>query len=74
MKTKLYETRFAVTETLQDGKERTIEKSVFSPMFRNGVHITESERVLKSIEILKEEHYYKIKYIGTRTKTILEIV
>lgn len=69
----LYQMIFSVTETLQNGKEKTHKKSVMSPRFRDGKHITESERVQKGIELLKSKHYYNIKYLETKCIEILWI-
>ena len=76
MRQNCYECIFRVTETLQNGKERTIKKSVLSPIFRtveNGkqLHITEAERAAKGSAILKEMHYYNIEYLETKCKTLI---
>ena len=71
MKKNYYELTFKVTETLQNGKERRVNKTVLSPIFRDGKFIIESERIEKGIMVLKEEHYYNIEYLGIKKKTIL---
>ena len=71
MKVKYYETVFKVTETLQNGKERQIKKSVLSPIFINGKHHIEIDRIRKAESALKEEHYYNIEYIETKTKELI---
>ena len=73
MKALCYETIFCVTETCNNGKERRIKKSVYSPRFRNGKHLTEQERISEGTFILKAEHYYNIEYLETKSKTILYI-
>lgn len=71
MRATVYECIFLVTETLQNGKERRIKKSVLSPRFRNGKHVTERERVSAGMKILEDEYYYNIEYLETKNKTIL---
>lgn len=72
MKQNCYEVVFNVTETLQNGKERTIKKSILSPIFsKEGKHITTEERVKKGTAVLKEMHYYNIQYIETKCKTLI---
>ena len=71
MKTKYYEMIFDCCETLQNGKERRVKKSVLSPIFREGRHIAEDDRVIKAVGVLRESHFYDIKYVGTKTKTIM---
>lgn len=68
---KYYETIFEVTETCQNGNERRIRKAVLSQPFRNGRHVPEEERVGKGIAVLESMHYYDIKYIETKTKTLI---
>jgi len=68
---KFYEMIFEVTETCQNGNERRIKKSVYSPIFRNGRHIIELDRVNNAIHVLEERHYYNIKYKGTKTTELL---
>lgn len=71
MKALCYETIFCVTETCNNGNERRIKKSVLFPRFRNGIHVTEQERISAGTDILKAEHYYNIEYLETKNKTIL---
>ena len=54
MTIKVYEDIFMVTETLQNGKERRIKKSVFSPIFRNGRHVIKLDRGEKGKSALEE--------------------
>jgi hypothetical protein len=71
MKVKYYETIFEVTETLQNGKERRIKKSVYSEIFRDGKHISAEERLRRGVDALKAEHYYNIVYIDTKTTFLI---
>lgn len=72
MKQALYEVIFEVTETLQNGKERRIKKSVYFPRFRaDRKHITESERVSLGRTELANLQYYDIVYIGTKATTLI---
>jgi hypothetical protein len=73
MKNKYYETIFAVTETCQNGNERRIKKSVFSPIFKNGRNVIQLDRIDKGIEVLKSMGYYNIEYIDTKKKELLFI-
>lgn len=68
---KVYETIFSVTETCQNGKERRIKKSVFTPCFKNGRHVIQLERIAKAEEILKAQHYYNIEYLDTKFTELL---
>ena len=68
---KYYEMIFEVTETCNNGNERRIKKSVFSPIFRNGKHIIELDRVNKAVKVLESRHYYNIEYVDTKTATLL---
>ena len=67
----LYEVIFEVTETCQNGNERRLKKSVYSPRFKDHKHVTEAERISKGTEVLKARHYYDIKYIKTKAVTLL---
>lgn len=71
MTKKFYEVVFEVTETCQNGKERRFKKSVYSPVFKNGIHVTEQERAAKGTEVLESLHYYNVQYIETRNKVFL---
>ena len=68
---KCYENVFNVTETLQNGKERQIKKSVLSPIFKDGKHISQSDRIDKCIKALTEMHFYNIEFLETKTKVLL---
>ena len=68
---KCYEEIFKVTETLQNGKERTIKKSVLCPMFKNGKHFIYLNRVDEAAAQLRALHYYNIEYIETKYKEII---
>lgn len=68
---KLFEIVFQVTETLQNGKERTIRKSVYSERFVGGKFYTEEQRIADATELLKAHHYYNIEYIGTKAISML---
>lgn len=68
---KYYEAIYEVTETCQNGNERRIKKSVLSPIFKNGRHVIELDRVDKGIKTLEEMHYYDIEYIETKTRTLI---
>lgn len=72
MKVMLYEVIFRATETLQNGNERTINKSVFMKPFdeTTGKHNSPERQIEKGLAALKAEHYYNIKYVGTKIKTI----
>lgn len=70
MKEDCFELLFQVTETLNNGKERTFKKKLLSPRFRNGHYITEANAALKGIELLQNMHYYRIKYMGRTCKTL----
>lgn len=68
---KCYENIFNVTETLQNGKERRVKKSVLSPIFKDGRHVIQLDRVDRCIKELEALHYYDIKFIETKTKTFI---
>ena len=71
MKNTYYEMIFDCTETLQNGKERTIKKSVLSPIFKDGKHIPELDRIKMAVDVLMKNHYYDIAYLETKKKTLL---
>lgn len=71
MTIKVYEDIFMVTETLQNGKERRIKKSVFSPIFRNGRHVIKLDRGENGKAALEELHFYNIEWIDTKVKTLI---
>lgn len=67
-----YENVFRVTETCQNGKERTFKKSVFTPIFGNdGKHLTETQRIEACTYVLRKNYYYNIEYIETKCTGIL---
>lgn len=68
---KCYEEIFKVTETLQNGKERRVTKSVLCPIFKAGRHVIELDRIDKAIKELSALHYYNIEHIETKVKTLI---
>lgn len=67
-----FEVIFKVTETCQNGKERRIKKTVYSPCFGDdGKFIVLDDRKEMCIKILKELGYYDIEYLGIKTKALL---
>ena len=71
MKKLEYEMIFEVTETLQNGNERIIKKSVFISPFTDGKHTSPEMQIERGEAALKEEHYYNIKHIETKKKYII---
>lgn len=73
MKVLMYEVIFKATETLQNGKERTITKSVFMKPFdeTTGRHNSPQMQITKGTAALRAEHYYNIEYVKTNNKTII---
>lgn len=71
MKNPLYEVIFEVTETLQNGKERRVKKSVFMPRFRHGKHVPPEEQIARGEAALKDAQYYNIVYVETKNKTLI---
>lgn len=71
MKNPLYEVIFEATETLQNGKERRVKKSVFVPRFRHGKHTPPEEQIARGEAALKDAHYYNIVYISTKATTLI---
>lgn len=71
MKNPLYEVIFEATETLQNGKERRVKKSVFMPRFRHGKHVPPEEQIARGEAALKDAHYYNIVYISTKATTLI---
>lgn len=67
----VYELIFEVTETCNNGNERRKKVSVYSMPFRYGRFVIECDRVNEGIELLKQQHYYNIKHIKTKLKTLL---
>ena len=71
MKNPMYEVIFEVTETLQNGKERRVKKSVFMPRFRHGKHVTPEEQIARGEAALKDANYYGIIYITTKATVLI---
>jgi hypothetical protein len=71
MKNPLYEVIFEVTETLQNGKERRVKKSVFVPRFSGGKHNPPEVQIARGEAALKDAHYYNIVYISTKATTLI---
>lgn len=67
MKKQVYKVNFYATETLQNGKERRVLKSVYTPRFdaTTRKHITEEQRIERGTQALAAEHYYNIQYGST---------
>lgn len=68
---KCYEEIFKVTETLQNGKERTIKKSVLCPIFKAGRHVIECDRIGRATVELADLGYYDIEHIETKYKKLI---
>lgn len=68
---KCYEEIFKVTETLQNGKERTIKKSVLCPIFKAGRHVIAFDRIDRAIVELGDLGYYDIEHIETKLKKLI---
>lgn len=64
---KMYDLMFSVTETLQNGNERTKTVSVYSPS-NDAVHIMKATALLR-----EQKHYYKISYLHSAYREILMI-
>lgn len=71
MKNPMYEVIFEATETLQNGKERRVKKSVFMPRFSHGKHIPPEEQIARGEAALKDAHYYNIVYISTKATILI---
>lgn len=72
MRKPMYEVIFECTETLQNGKERRVKKSVFMPRYdENNHHNSTEKRIAKGTEALKEANYYGIIYIKTITTILI---
>ena len=73
MKHLLYKVNFYATETLGNGKERRVMKSVYIPRFDDLTrrHITEEERIARGTAVLLAEHYYNIQYRSTIATELL---
>ena len=68
---KCYEEIFKVTETLQNGKERTCKKSVLCPIFKAGRHVIEFDRIDRAIIELGDLGYYDTEHIETKFKKLI---
>ncbi|MBR5273588.1 MAG: hypothetical protein IKU25_09420 [Clostridia bacterium] len=69
---------FEVTETCQNGNERKVKKSVFSPVYYpdGGGFLRynyDSEIVSKAIEVLKRNNFHNIRHIKTKHTQLLFI-
>lgn len=73
MKQIMYEVTFEVTETLQNGKERRIKKSVLMPTvdFKTRKHLDTDTRIMRGYTALTDAHYYNIEYVGTKNKVVI---
>lgn len=71
----MYKNIFMVTETLQNGKERRLKKSVLTTIWREKdgktVHFGQEDRIAHCVEILKAHGYYDIEFVKTIGTTIL---
>lgn len=67
MKKLMYKVIFNATETLQNGKERRVQKVVYMPRFdeTTGKHITPEQQIERGTAALLSEHYYDIEYGST---------
>ena len=66
MKKHCIEMVYRVTETLQNGSERTFKKSVYVAADYPAKFVRS-----KSIEALKEQHYYNIEFIEAKERSFL---
>lgn len=73
MKQIMYEVIFEATETLQNGKEHRVRKSVLMPHFdeQTNKHISPEMQFARGKKALEEAHFYKIVYIETKNKTLI---
>lgn len=73
MKKLVYKVVFNVTETLQNGKERRVQKVVYMPRFDEvtGKHITPQQQAERGAAVLAAEHYYNIQYGSTIATELL---
>ena len=69
----MYEVIFDVTETLQNGNERRVKKSVLMPRFDANTkkHIDLDTRIMRGYSALAEANYYNIEYVETKNKTLI---
>lgn len=74
MKKRFYELTFQVTETCNNGTERTMKKTVITAPFHwrenSVVHTSPEYCIPLAVKALEEQHYYNIQYIGTKEKYI----
>lgn len=63
MKEKYIVLVFQVTETLQNGKERTIKKEIYR---KYGKHTILENSIQIATELLKENNFYNIKYLNVK--------
>lgn len=71
MKQPMYEVIFEATETLQNGKERRVRKSVFMPRFKHGKHVSPEDQISRGEAALKDARYYNIVYISTKATVLI---
>ena len=73
MKKLLYKVVFTATETLQNGKERRVQKVVYMPRFDEvtGKHISPAQQIARGTAALKAEHFYNIEYGSTIATELL---
>lgn len=66
---------FEATKICQNGNERKVKKSVFTPVFYSGgdgqLHYNYDADIEKAIEVLKENHFSNIKHIATKNTSLL---
>lgn len=73
MKKMVYKVIFNVTETLQNGKERRMQKAVYMPRFDETTrkHISPEQQIERGVAALKAEGYYHISYGSTVATEII---
>lgn len=72
MKKRFYADTFKATETLQNGKERTCLRTVYSDCFTaDGRNNGFQNRISKAIGVLANEHLYNIEYVKSASVTML---
>ena len=73
MKEPMYKVIFNVTETLQNGNERRVQKVVYMPRFDEVTkrHISQEQQIERGTRALKAEHYYNIEYGSTVATEII---
>lgn len=74
MKKRFYELVFRVTETCDNGKERTFKKSVFAPPFfiSNGKRLNNAltHCIPLATKALEEQHYYRIEFLNCKSVSL----